>query len=159
MATSVLETGAGTGARVAGWDGEGEDRGRSLLPAEPHLLLLLMGGAAHGYELLTQLAELGLRSAHGDQGAVYRTLRRLEESGCVVSRWETGGSGPARRIYEITADGRDLLHRWVLTLREGKDRLERFLDLYSQWTLEQEGGGVLRPLVSRRGEAIGQGAG
>ena len=107
--------------RVAGWDGEGEDRTRSLLPAEPHLLLLLMGGAAHGYELLTQLAELGLRSAHGDQGAVYRTLRRLEESGCVVSRWETGGSGPARRIYEITAAGRDLLHRWVLTLREGKD--------------------------------------
>ena len=38
-------------------------------------------------------------------------------------------------------------------------RLERFLDLYSQWTWEQEGGGVLRPLVGRGGGAVGQGTG
>jgi poly-beta-hydroxybutyrate-responsive repressor len=99
-----------------------------------------MRGSAHGYELLKGLAYLGFRSGGADQGAVYRALRRLEEDGCVVSRWETGASGPARRIYEITALGREVLHRWSLALRVRKERLERFLDLYSVWTAEQEGG-------------------
>jgi PadR family transcriptional regulator len=149
--TTTLERAPDTLAAVPAWETETEDRARSWQQTEPHLLLLLTRGSAHGYDLLTQLAELGFRSSSADQGAVYRTLRRLEEAGCVVSRWETGVSGPARRIYEITTAGRDVLYRWALALRERRERLERFLDLYSLWTAEQEGGRVLRPVESRRG--------
>jgi poly-beta-hydroxybutyrate-responsive repressor len=147
--TTTLEATAEANAAIPAWENEAEERGRVWQTSEPHLLLLLMRGSTHGYGLLSQLAELGFRSGGADQGAIYRTLRRLEEAGCVVSRWETGASGPARRIYEITAMGHEVLHRWVLALRERKERLERFLDLYSLWTCEQEGGGVLRPLQGR----------
>ncbi|GAC1398445.1 MAG: hypothetical protein NVSMB65_16900 [Chloroflexota bacterium] len=122
------------------WEAEADERARTGPNTEPHLLLLLTRGSAHGYDLLAQLAALGFRSGTTDQGAVYRTLRRLEEAGCVTSWWETGASGPARRIYEITAHGREALHHWSVVLRERKERLERFLDLYSAWTAEQEEG-------------------
>src|SRR4051794_2088494 len=97
----TLETSPHSAVAGPMWEGETEERTRSWQQAEPHLLLLLMRGSAHGYELLTQLAGLGFRSGSAGQGAVYRTLRRLEEAGCVVSRWETSASGPARRMYEI----------------------------------------------------------
>ena len=141
-------------AGVATWETEGEDRGRAGPTAEPHLLLLLMRGPAHGYDLLTRLAALGLRSGHTDQGTVYRALRRLEEAGCVISWWEAGASGPARRIYEITAQGHEALHRWSVTLRERKERLERFLDMYSSWTAQREARMVLPGSRRRAGGAV-----
>jgi PadR family transcriptional regulator PadR len=131
---TTIDTSVIAEAGIQAWDGDYEDRGRSWQQTEPHLLLLLLRGSAHGYDLLAQLTGLGFRSAGADQGAVYRTLRRLEEAGCVISRWETGASGPARRIYEITAVGQELLHRWALAFRTRRERLERFLDLYSRWT-------------------------
>ena len=41
-------------------------------------------------------------------GTVYPILQRLEDSGLVVSRWETGEDrrGPVRRLYELTDSGR-----------------------------------------------------
>ncbi len=132
--TTTIDASILTESREQTWDGDYEDRGRSWQQTEPHLLLLLMRGSAHGYDLLAQLAVLGFRSAGADQGAVYRTLRKLEEAGCVISRWETGASGPARRMYEITAVGQELLHRWALAFSTRKVRLERFLEMYSRWT-------------------------
>jgi len=41
-------------------------------------------------------------------GTVYPILERLEDSGLVTSRWETGEGhrGPVRRLYELTDPGR-----------------------------------------------------
>ncbi len=74
----------------------------------PCLLLLLAEGTSHGYELLDQVGELGLDRV--DPGGLYRCLRAMDEDGLVRSSWEPSASGPARRTYELTDEGREWLH-------------------------------------------------
>ncbi|MBA2640812.1 MAG: helix-turn-helix transcriptional regulator [Nocardioidaceae bacterium] len=74
----------------------------------PCLLLLLAEGTSHGYELLEQISALGLDRV--DPGGLYRCLRAMDQEGLVRSAWEPSTSGPARRIYELTDEGRGWLH-------------------------------------------------
>jgi PadR family transcriptional regulator PadR len=74
----------------------------------PCLLLLLAEGTSHGYELLDQVAALGLDRV--DPGGLYRCLRAMDEEGLVRSSWEPSTSGPARRTYTLTEEGREWLH-------------------------------------------------
>lgn len=74
----------------------------------PCLLLLLAEGTSHGYELLDQISGLGLDRV--DPGGLYRCLRAMDEEGLVRSSWEPSSSGPARRTYELTDEGREWLH-------------------------------------------------
>ena len=71
---------------------------------EPFVMVLLAGGAAHGYAIVGELAQLGITNGSVDVGQVYRTLRDLEEAGLVTSTWATG-TGAARRDYELTDAG------------------------------------------------------
>jgi poly-beta-hydroxybutyrate-responsive repressor len=97
--------------------------------SEPALLLLLRERPAHGYELLDQLPEL-TGEARVDMGNLYRVLRALEEDGLVTSRWEAGEPGPAKRTYELTAEGRRLLDEWAAALGRSRERIDTFLDRY-----------------------------
>jgi poly-beta-hydroxybutyrate-responsive repressor len=94
----------------------------------PYLLLLLAERPCHGYELLEQLAEFGLKRA--DPGGLYRSLRAMEQEGLVSSWWEHSTSGPARRTYEITEEGLDWLHAWAGSLREVHRALGNYLMRY-----------------------------
>ena len=93
---------------------------------EPALLLLLRERPAHGYELLEALPEL-VPGQRVDMGNLYRALRRLEEEGLVRSEWDADAPGPARRVYELTDAGRELLGQWVAALARARDRIDRFL--------------------------------
>ena len=99
---------------------------------EPCLLLLLAEKTAHGYELMENLEQFQFDPRCQDPGQVYRTLRRMEKEGLVQSAWETGEAGPARRCYQITADGRDILQAWMLTLKKRITMVERLLARYQQ---------------------------
>ena len=107
---------------------------------EPCLLLLLLRTPAHGYELLSRLEEFGLDREQQDPGLLYRTLRRLEEEGYLTSHWDTDASGPAKRLYQVTKDGEDLLHAWTEVVRRNLRTLNTFLDVY-QAHFGQKGGG------------------
>ena len=93
---------------------------------EPALLLLLRERPAHGYELLDALPEL-VPGQRVDMGNLYRALRRLEDEGLVRSEWNAEAPGPARRVYELTDAGRELLAQWVDALARARDRIDRFL--------------------------------
>ena len=97
---------------------------------EPCLMLLLHCNEAHGYELLEGLKQYGFARNPVDSSTVYRVLRHLEGQGCVTSRWETGGGGPARRLYLITEEGDRFLARWADNLRETDRVLHLFLQTY-----------------------------
>ena len=97
---------------------------------EPCILLLLRKNQPiHGYELIDYLAAYGVS---GDSGALYRTLRRLEDDGMVISKWETHAGGPAKRIYEITTTGKDLLAHWITNFRNTKNKLDRFINEFEE---------------------------
>lgn len=97
---------------------------------QPCLLLLLCEKPnCHGYDLLVELKAFGF-DASPDPGVLYRNLRRLEQEGLVASRWETGEGGPARRLYELTSEGRELLHAWAENITRNREYLDYFLERY-----------------------------
>lgn len=119
-------------------DGE-EPRGRDPSGTigrniEPFLLLELLRAPSYGYDLIRRLADRGFRRAAQEPGVVYKVLRALEDSGSIHSEWSTQESGPARRYYEITDQGRQLLRRRVYQLKRYLARLERLLDDYTALT-------------------------
>ncbi len=46
------------------------------------------------------------------------------------STWDIGGTGPARRVYELTDQGLEYLHAWAVNIRRTRARLEHFLAEY-----------------------------
>ncbi|HKS91714.1 MAG TPA: helix-turn-helix transcriptional regulator [Tepidiformaceae bacterium] len=79
------------------------------------LLAFLKNWNAYGYQLSQKLAEAGMPEF--DSGTVYRTLRQLEKTGLVSSFWDTSESGPARRMYSLTAAGDLFLNGWIEALQ------------------------------------------
>jgi PadR family transcriptional regulator PadR len=96
----------------------------------PMILLTLRQCNSHGYDLMKQVAKLGL--APMNPGTWYRTLRRMEEEGIIESRWETSGNGAARRMYSITVSGEAYLDFWADALRQYRLALDAFLRLYGR---------------------------
>lgn len=97
--------------------------------SEPALLLLLRERTTHGYELLEALPAV-TGEARVDMGNLYRVLRALEEDGLVTSTWQAGEPGPAKRTYELTAEGRRLLDEWAAALRRSREQIDSFLQRY-----------------------------
>jgi PadR family transcriptional regulator PadR len=86
---------------------------------EPIVLLTLARlGEAHGYQIVSEAEQFAVTHAGVDSAAVYRSLRRLEANGNVTSSWDTSGSGPARRLYTLTAAGCEHLAEWVEVMGE-----------------------------------------
>ena len=77
----------------------------------PWILLVLKQWSVHGYVIMQQLKRMGFPEV--DHPTLYRELRRLESQGHVASEWQTGGSGPAKRVYSITEAGEELLLGWT----------------------------------------------
>ena len=118
------------GPRTRRRDAEGwHVRARVERFGEPALLLLLREAPAHGYELLERLPEL-LPEERVDMGNLYRVLRALEEAGVVRSDWDDDAPGPAKRIYELTDEGRALLDGWAEALRASQANVDAFLARY-----------------------------
>jgi PadR family transcriptional regulator, regulatory protein PadR len=119
------------GSRTRRRTGPGAWRVRARVErfGEPALLLLLREAPAHGYELLDRLPEL-LPDERIDMGNLYRVLRSLEEEGVVRSEWDADAPGPAKRIYELTDDGRALLDAWAEALGGAAENVGAFLARY-----------------------------
>lgn len=105
---------------------------------QPRLLLQLARRPAHGYELMEALGAAAGEPTP-DPGTLYRTLRLFEEDGLVRSEWETGDSGPARRVYELTEQGIEYLHAWAASIRDTRIQLGRFLTEYENQFQIHEG--------------------
>jgi DNA-binding PadR family transcriptional regulator len=95
---------------------------------EPVVLLLLKEkGRSYGYDLSAELQEHALTDAEIERAALYRALRQLELNGNVVSKWETDQSGPARRVYRLTAKGERHLAEWASVLDHVSKSMARFV--------------------------------
>jgi PadR family transcriptional regulator, regulatory protein PadR len=78
----------------------------------PVILVLLQEENSHGYEVMQRLQEeFGFEQI--SPGAVYRTLRQMENLGFCKTEWEPIEGGHARRMYSITDEGEAFLEAWV----------------------------------------------
>jgi len=95
---------------------------------QPAIMTLLAGGPLHGYRIVQRLAKTPLLGGdRPDPTGVYRMLRLMEKRGFVVSSWSLSGSGPAKRLYRLTPEGRQCLGRWVKTLTDYHRAIEGLL--------------------------------
>jgi PadR family transcriptional regulator, regulatory protein PadR len=113
---------------------KGDESGQPLLGLPrnllvPYVLMYLKNVSAHGYQILQTLTMLGFAAV--DPATVYRTLRQMEKEGLVLSSWQTGEAGPARRAYTITDNGEQILNQWADALGAYQRFLDRFFDLYA----------------------------
>ena len=72
------------------------------------LISVLRDGPAHGYAVITRLAERSDGHFDYPEGTVYPALHKLETEGLVESTWSRDG-GRKRRVYALTAAGRAAL--------------------------------------------------
>lgn len=105
-----------------------------------HLLALLKGWSAYGYELARRLEQAGFGEMN--KGSIYRLLRQMERSGLVSSSWDTTADGPARRIYSLTDAGNLFLNNWLIFLDAHRRGLEQLAAL---------AGGLAPPHNTRKG--------
>jgi DNA-binding PadR family transcriptional regulator len=78
------------------------------------LLALLVKEPAHGYELKSRLEEVfGEAYPPPNIGQVYLTLQRLARAGLVRGQDVVQASRPNKRVYEVTAAGREAVAAWL----------------------------------------------
>jgi len=95
---------------------------------EPVLLFMLKKkGRSYGYELAAELREHALTDASIEAAALYKTLRQLEQNGCVTSEWDITGNGPAKRVYCLTLHGEEHLVEWITVLDHVARSMTRFV--------------------------------
>jgi PadR family transcriptional regulator, regulatory protein PadR len=79
----------------------------------------------YGYQIAKLLEEYSGDASFMKQGALYPVLHSLEGSGLLESKVEPSVSGPPRRYYEITAEGRETLVTWQGVWKQMKSFVDR----------------------------------
>jgi DNA-binding PadR family transcriptional regulator len=88
--------------------------GYQLRVVQEVLLALLAKEASHGYQLRAALQlALGPLAEALNAGHVYVTLARLDKAGLVRSKRVGQADRPDRKVYELTAAGRERVAEWL----------------------------------------------
>lgn len=86
------------------------------------VLGLLEDSPCYGYQLVQRLAgEDGLLTS---EGTIYPLLSRMRREGLVVTEWRESSSGPPRRYYRLTEDGRRGLREFRSSWRRFRRAVE-----------------------------------
>lgn len=97
------------------------------------ILLGVISDAGHpmyGYQITKEIETAAVRPGGRllfRQGALYPVLRSMEKSGILESEIEPSVSGPPRRYYSMTVEGRAILGDWKVTWENTKDLVDGIL--------------------------------
>ena len=84
---------------------------------ESLVLLVLNEGPRHGYEIAQYIESSSNGRFSLSFGSLYPILHRLEKEGLVQSSWERGDSGKEKKIYRLTAKGKDRRREDILSFQ------------------------------------------
>ena len=82
----------------------------------------------YGYEIAKRLQRANEGEALFKEGTIYPVLRALSASGYLTSHILPSNSGPPRRYYRITGEGRLLLAQWSGIWRQTRDFVDLFIE-------------------------------
>jgi PadR family transcriptional regulator, regulatory protein PadR len=88
------------------------------------VLGLLRDGPRYGVELLEVLGTVSVMTT--SQGTIYPLLARLRRDGLVDTTWQESPSGPPRRYYVLTGQGRAALAEFTEIWPHFRDAVDRF---------------------------------
>ncbi len=86
----------------------------------------------YGYDLVKRLQKANEGELLFKEGTVYPVLRSLSASGLLGSRIVPSYSGPPRRYYRITEEGREVLTSWRAIWRDTREFVDRFVERASE---------------------------
>jgi PadR family transcriptional regulator PadR len=89
------------------------------------VLAVIAEGETYGYEISRRLAAAGFGDVKG--GTLYPILGRLDDSGMVTTDWRMGETGPGRKYYRISVQGRNELTARTRTWRRFAHSLDDLL--------------------------------
>lgn len=97
---------------------------------QPAVLAVLAEEPMHGYRLVQRLGRMSMFKGHApDVAGVYRFLKAMEDRGLVSSVWDLSDAGPAKRLFDLTAKGRQCLTLWGTTLREYQNQVAELAEV------------------------------
>ncbi len=79
----------------------------------------------YGYQIAKLLEDYSGDATFMKQGALYPVLHSLENNGLLESNVEPSVSGPPRRYYQITSNGRETLAVWQGVWKQMKSFVDR----------------------------------
>src|ERR1700730_15913331 len=82
----------------------------------------------YGYEIAKRLQRANQGEARFKEGTIYPVLRALAAAGLLTSRVVPSYSGPPRRYYRITNQGRSVLAEWPAIWAGTRSFVDRFID-------------------------------
>ena len=86
---------------------------------QPSILMFLNKENLHGFSILKKLEKSKVVDySDVDPTGLYRTLKKMEATGLLISNWDTETGVQPRRIYQITPEGQHCLAFWEKTLKE-----------------------------------------
>jgi poly-beta-hydroxybutyrate-responsive repressor len=97
---------------------------------QPSILMGLYTKPSYGYELIQNIQRFGFIEGSAPPGMIYRHLRQMEEDGLVSSEWETRDVGPAKRIYQLTEEGKQMLGLWIEYIENQVGNLNELIRQY-----------------------------
>ena len=90
------------------------------------VLALLRNGERYGFDIVRALSQAdGLVTT---EGTLYPLLSRLRKEGVVDTTWRESPSGPPRRYYRLTPDGKALLTAFVAEWTRFRDSVDALLE-------------------------------
>jgi DNA-binding PadR family transcriptional regulator len=82
------------------------------------VLAVLADGPQHGYAIAREIEQRSGSALKPGEGTLYPALRGLEGDGFVQGVWEIQPSGPARKVYSLTEQGRAELTKQAQAWRD-----------------------------------------
>jgi PadR family transcriptional regulator PadR len=82
----------------------------------------------YGYEITKRLAAAQEGAPVFKEGTIYPVLRGLSAGGLLTSRIVPSYSGPPRRYYRITEQGRDVFAEWRAIWQSTRGFVDHFLE-------------------------------
>lgn len=80
----------------------------------------------YGYQIAKELEGFG--EVPVKQGTLYPVLRSLEAGGLLTSEVEPSVTGPPRRYYQVTSDGREAIALWQGSWTRTRDFIDAVLE-------------------------------
>ncbi len=92
---------------------------------EPLMLFIIGELPSHGYRIAKEIERRSSGYFTLTASTVYSALRRLEEEGLVLSKWQDAASTQRRRCYYLTDKGRQMLRLKVAEWERFSDAAEQ----------------------------------
>lgn len=89
------------------------------------VLALLRDRPRYGFDLVRELSAAG--GLLTSEGTIYPLLSRLRREGLVTTTWQESATGPPRRYYGLSTDGRVALGRFIEDWRRFRDAVDDVL--------------------------------